>query len=82
MLGVADDQPGAGAEDRPAGLVVGTQRRLQPGRLDALDDRRALAAGDDQPVEPVEVRGDTDLGCLSAQLPQRPGVRLEVALDR
>ena len=51
VLGVADDHPGAGAEDRPPGLVVGAQRRLQPGRLDPLADRRALAAGDDQAVE-------------------------------
>jgi hypothetical protein len=29
VLGVADDQPGAGAEDRPPGLVMRAQRRLQ-----------------------------------------------------
>jgi hypothetical protein len=82
VLGIADDQPGAGAEDRPAGLMVGAQRRLQAGRLDAPDDRGALATGDDQPVDPVEIRGDADLGCLGAELAQRPGMRLEVALDR
>jgi hypothetical protein len=82
VLGIADDQPGAGAEDRPAGLVVDAQRRLQAGRLDALDDRRALATGDDQSVEPVEIPGGADLGCLGAELAQRPRVRPEVALDR
>ena len=61
MVGIADDQPGAGAEDRRVGFVVRSQRRLQPGRLDALDDRRALTAGDDQAVEAVEVLGGADL---------------------
>ena len=63
-------RPGAGAEDRPAGLVVGPQRRLQPGRLDPLDDRRALAAGDHQAVEVLEVRGGADLGHFGAELAQ------------
>ena len=82
VLGVADDQPGAGAEERPPGLVVGAQRRLQARRGDSLADRRALAAGDDQAVEPLEVRGRADLRDLGAELAQDPGVRLEVALQR
>jgi hypothetical protein len=62
--------------------VVRPQRRLEAGRLEALDDRRALAAGDDEPVEAVEVLGDANLGRLGAELPQRAGVRPEAALDR
>jgi hypothetical protein len=82
VLGVADDHPGAGAEDRPPGLVVGAQRRLQAGGGDALDDRRALPAGDDEPVEPVQVGGGSYLGCLGAEPAQDAGVRLEAALER
>jgi hypothetical protein len=82
MLGVAEDQPGAGAEDRPAGLVVGANRRLQTGRLDALDDRRALTAGNDQAIEAIDIAWSTNLARLGAKLAQRPCVRLEIALDR
>jgi hypothetical protein len=82
MLGVADDHPGAGAEDRAPGLVVGPQRRLQAGRLDSLADGRALAAGDDQPVEPLEAGGSSNLADLGAERAQDATVGLEVALDR
>jgi hypothetical protein len=82
VLGVTDDQTGAGAEDRPAGVVVRPQRRLQTGRLDSLGDRRALAAGDDKAVEAVEIPGGANLGRLGAKLAQDTGVSLEVALDR
>jgi hypothetical protein len=82
VLGVADDQPGAGAEDRPPVFMVSPQRRLQARRSDALDDRRALTAGNDQPVDVLQALGGADLDCLGAEVTQRPGVRLEVALDR
>ena len=82
VLGVADDQPGAGAEDRPAGLVVGAERRLQPRRLDSLGDRRALAAGDDEAVEPLQLGRGADLDDLGAEPAQRAGVCLEVPLQR
>ena len=72
MIGVADDQAGAGAEDRPAGLVVGTQRRLQPRGLDPLADRRALAAGDHQRVEALEIGRRADLRGFGAE--PAPGV--------
>jgi hypothetical protein len=62
--------------------VVGAQRRLQPGRGDSLADRGALAAGDDEAVETIEVSGRADLGDLGAELAQDPGVRLEIALER
>ena len=48
---VADDHPRAGAEDRRAALGVRADRRLEAVALDRLRDRRALAAGDDEPVE-------------------------------
>jgi hypothetical protein len=79
---VADDQASAGAEDRGPLLVQAANLRLQAGRLDQLADRGALAAGDDQAVEPLEIGRRTDLGDLGAKLAQRAGVRLEVALQR
>jgi hypothetical protein len=82
VIGVADDHPGAGAEDRTAAFVVGAQGRPQSGRLDPLADRRALAAGDHQPVETPQVVGNADLVYLGAELAQDAGVSLEVALDR
>jgi hypothetical protein len=82
VVGVAKDQAGAGAEDRPPGLVVGTQRRLQLRRLDALGDRRALAARDDEAVEAGQVGGPTDLEYFGAELAQGAGVSLEAALQR
>ncbi len=41
--------------------------RLEPGGLDPLRDRRALAAGDDQPVEALEVLRRADLARLGAE---------------
>jgi hypothetical protein len=82
VVGVADDQAGTGAEDRPPGLVVVAQRRLQPRRLDALGDRRALPTRDDEAVEARQVRGRADLGYFGAELAQGAGVSLEVALQR
>jgi len=82
VLGVADDQAGAGAEDRPASRVVGAQRRLQLRRGDPLDDRRALAAGDDEAIEILDRGGGADLGYLGAELVQGAGVGLEIALQR
>jgi len=61
---------------------VGAQRRLEAGRSDPLADRGALAAGDDQPVETVEILRRADLADLGAELAEDPGVRLEVALER
>jgi hypothetical protein len=61
---------------------MGTQRRLQSRRLDPLGDRRALAAGDDEPVEPVELLRSAYLGYFGAELAQGAGVRLEIALQR
>ena len=54
----------------------------RPADVDALGDRRALAAGDDQAVEPLHLGGRAHLGYLGAELAQRLGVRFEVALQR
>lgn len=82
VVGVADDQAGAGPEDRATRLVVGAQRRLQAGGGDPLRDRRALAAGDDEAVEALQLGRRADLGDLGAEPAQRPGVCLEVPLQR
>jgi len=82
VLGVADDQPGAGAEDRPPRLAVGAQRRLETGRIDPLFDRRTLAAGDDEAVEALQLGSGADLGDLGAEAAQRAGVSFEAALER
>jgi hypothetical protein len=83
VIGVADDQPGAGAEDRSSGLVVRAERRLQTGRRDALGDRRTLAAGDDEAVESLQLGRGADLGQIGGtELAQRAGVCLEIALQR
>ena len=57
------------------------QRPGQPLALDPERHRRRLAAGDDQAVEPVEIRGDADLAHGRAQSAQDRRVRLEVALQ-
>jgi hypothetical protein len=61
--------------------VVLAQRRLQPGRLDPLADRRALAAGDDEAVQPLDRGRGANLADLRAEPAQDLGVRLEIALQ-
>ena len=79
---VADDHPRAGAEDRPAGVGVGADRRLEPVALDRLRDRRALAAGDDEPVEAARARRASRTSTrVGAELAQHPHVGGEVALE-
>jgi hypothetical protein len=82
VVGVTDDQPGTGAKDRPAGLVVSPKGRLQPSDLDPLGDRRALAAGDDETVEADDFGGGSNLGYIGAESAQGAGVCLEIALQR
>jgi hypothetical protein len=62
--------------------VVLAQPRLQTGGGDPLADRRALATGDDETVETIQVIGGTNLARLGAELVQNATVGLEVALDR
>jgi len=58
------------------------QTRLEPGGGDPLLNRGALAAGDDEGVEALQVGGSADLDGLGTEPAQRAGVRLEVALQR
>jgi hypothetical protein len=81
VLGVADDQAGARAEDRPPRLVVGAQCGLEARGGDQLADRGRLAAGDDQPVETLQMLGRTDLDRVRAEPAQGLRVRLEVTLQ-
>jgi hypothetical protein len=62
--------------------MVGSQRRLEAGRFDALGDRRALASRYDEALEALEVPRDANLGRLGTELAQDADVRLEAALDR
>ena len=55
VLAVEHDHPRAGAEHGHAGRDELAQRVGQPLALDPERHRRRLAAGDDEPVEPVEV---------------------------
>ena len=59
---------------------VGTDRRLEAVALDRLGDRRALAARDDQRVEPGEILGIADLARVGAELGEHAEVGGEVAL--
>ncbi len=83
VLAVADDHPGAGAEHGAPALGVGADRGLEPVALDRLRDRRALAAGDHEPVEVGQLgralRTSTGAG---AERAQHPRVGREVALRR
>jgi hypothetical protein len=60
---------------------VGTQGRLQLGRGDPLDDRRALAAGNDQGVEAFEICRGADLRGFGAKPAQRFSVCFETTLQ-
>ena len=78
---VADDQPGAGAKDRPFSLMVSENRILQPTRLDPHLDRRALATGDHQPVQPNQIFGTPGLATIGPESSQHSEVGLEPALN-
>ncbi len=57
-------------------------RRRQPLRLDAHLDRRALAAGDDEPVQAGQLRRGADLEGVGAEPAKHGDVSLEPTLDR
>src|SRR4030095_11195979 len=61
--------------------MVGPDRILEPGRIDALDDRRALAARDHQAVEALEFGGDPDLAGVRPKPAQHPDMGFEASLD-
>jgi hypothetical protein len=59
-----------------------TQRIAEPLARDPQRHHRRLPAGQDQPVEPVEVGGHPDLPAAHADPVQQLGVCLKVALQR
>ena len=77
MVAVEDDHPGARPEDRRrerADRLVEAVEAHQP------HERRRLAAGDDEPVEPVELLGLAHLDDVRAEPPQHRRVLAEVPL--
>ena len=78
MVAVEQDHPGARPEDRAA---EAPDRLLDPVQAHQARDRRRLAAGDDQPVEAVELLGLPHLDRLRAEAAQHGRVLAEVALD-
>src|SRR5436190_22014009 len=80
VVPVADDHPGAGAQDRPPLLEMSADRRLEAVALDRLHDRGALAAGYHEAVELPQLRRRPDLDRLGAERSQHLGVLGEVAL--
>src|SRR5262249_36833460 len=76
-----EDEAGAGAEDRPAGRGERLERRLEAAAGDEAELRRALAAGEDEPVEIVEVGGGADEARGQPGGLERLGVRVEAALE-
>src|SRR5450759_541666 len=71
------DHAGAGAED---GAFESADRRLELVGAHQLADRGGLAAGDDQPVEPVELVRFSHLARLNAEPPEHGQVLAEVSL--
>ena len=75
--------PGAGSEYRqPVPCWPPGSGPRAPLGAHALDDRRALAARDDQAVETLELRRDPNLAGVGAEAAQHPDVGLEPSLDR
>ena len=77
MVAVEQDHPGAGAQDRP---LEAPDRLLEPVEADQAADRRGLAAGDDEPVEAVELLGLPHLDDVGAEAPQHRRVLAEIPL--
>ena len=75
------DEAGAGAPDGDAGVGEAPDRAGEAVETEKAVERRRLAAGDDQPVEAVEVLGETHAAGLGAQLFQPRSVLGEVSLQ-
>ena len=79
VLAVEHDHPRAGAEDGP---VEAANRLLEPVETYEPHDRRRLAAGDDEPIETVELLGQADLDHLCAEAAQHARVLPKCSLHR
>src|ERR1700751_2610296 len=77
VVAVEDDHPRTRSEDRAAELA---HRLVEPVEPHEPADRGRLAAGDDEPVEPVELLGKPHLDRLGAEPAQHGCVLAEVAL--
>ena len=78
VVAVEEDHPGAGPEDGPG---EPPQRLLEPVDPDQAHDRGRFPAGDDEPVEVLELLRLAHLDRLGAEAPQHGRVLAEVALD-
>src|SRR5262249_6597218 len=76
------DETGARAEDRPALCVELFQRGNEAPGIHQLEERRALAARDDQTIDVPELLGLAHFDGLDATSRERLGVAVEVALQR
>src|SRR5436190_17448247 len=77
VVAVENDHPGARSQDRAAELAHRVVETIKP--HEAADGGR-LTAGDDQPVEPVELLGEPHLDRLGTEPPQHGCVLSEVPL--
>ena len=80
VVAVADDHPGAGAEDRPPGMRVGADGLGEPVALDRFRDRRRLAAGDHEGLDAFQLSRSAHLDRVGADRLEHPGVGREIAL--
>src|SRR4051794_24908531 len=81
VVAVEHDQAGAGAEDGGAAEDRLAQRTGEALALDPERHGRRLPAGDDDPVEPVEVGRGAHLAAFRAESGEHGAVRREVALE-
>ena len=77
-----DDHPGARAEDRGAAIGEVEDRLAQAPALDELAHRRALAAGQDQAADALEVGRLAHAHALDADGGERVEMLAERALER
>ena len=77
VVPVEDDHPGARPEDRAVEL---TERLVEAVEPHQPHERRRLAAGDHEPVEPVELLGLAHLDDVRAKAAQHRRVLAEVSL--
>ncbi len=76
-----EDRSGAGAPHRHPSLRALLELRDDPVVLRELADRRALAAGDDERVDVVELFRPAHVDAIGADGAQRAEVLAEVALE-
>src|SRR4051794_24060976 len=78
VVAVEDNHPGARPEDR---LREIPERLVEPVEPHQPHERRGLAAGDDEPVESLDLLGLANLDDVRAQPAQHRRVLAEVSLD-